>query len=186
MLLISCHVTIRKLTRTGFSQVGSYHYVSGVDVSSSASVAAYFYSLTNSIDAPSTWLGGKSRPDIHITRGCFAAFNAFSRSDVRVEVKMPGGVDAYSIDARGDRWPMDARLWQETYVSAMARSILYADDATFRLAGYRKLPPFRSAEDEQRFLSDAEGCFHKGELDFSHPCTASLLNHLLDRLAAWQ
>ena len=34
------------------------------------------------------------------TRSCF---NAFSRVDVRVDVKIPGGVNAYVIDLRGER-----------------------------------------------------------------------------------
>lgn len=33
----------------------------------------------------------------------FSCFNAFSRVDVRVDVKIPGGVNAYVIDVRGER-----------------------------------------------------------------------------------
>lgn len=142
--------------------MGSYHYVSGVDVSSSASVAAYFHSLTRSIEVPSTWLGGKGKPEHSIKRGCFAAYNAFSRVDVRVEVKMPGGVDAYVVDQRGERHPINPRVWLEVYVSAMLRSILYADDMTYKLAGYRKMPPLKSLEEEQRFLAAVEQCFPQG------------------------
>lgn len=32
-----------------------------------------------------------------------SCFNAFSRVDVRVDVKIPGGVNAYVIDLRGER-----------------------------------------------------------------------------------
>lgn len=32
-----------------------------------------------------------------------SCFNAFSRVDVRVDVKIPGGVLAYVIDLRGER-----------------------------------------------------------------------------------
>ena len=32
-----------------------------------------------------------------------SCFNAFSRVDVRVDVKIPGGVVAYVIDLRGER-----------------------------------------------------------------------------------
>lgn len=32
-----------------------------------------------------------------------SCFNAFSRMDVRVDVKIPGGVNAYVIDLRGER-----------------------------------------------------------------------------------
>ena len=34
----------------------------------------------------------------------FSCFNAFSRVDVRVDVKIPGGVNAYVIDLRGERY----------------------------------------------------------------------------------
>src|SRR5712691_11221639 len=34
----------------------------------------------------------------------FSCFNAFSRVDVRVDVKIPGGVNAYLIDLRGERY----------------------------------------------------------------------------------
>jgi Chs5-Arf1p-binding protein BUD7/BCH1 len=32
-----------------------------------------------------------------------SCFNAFARVDVRVDVKIPGGVHAYVVDLRGDR-----------------------------------------------------------------------------------
>lgn len=32
-----------------------------------------------------------------------SCFNAFSRVDVRVDVKIPGGVHAYVVDLRGER-----------------------------------------------------------------------------------
>ncbi len=56
-------------------------------------------------------------------------------------------------------------IWQEVYLSALLRSILYADDATYRLAGYRKLDP-----------SPAR-C--------RTPLLASSRESLLQRLAAW-
>ena len=33
----------------------------------------------------------------------FSCFNAFSRVDIRVDVKIPGGVNAYVVDLRGER-----------------------------------------------------------------------------------
>lgn len=33
-----------------------------------------------------------------------SCFNAFSRVDVRVEVKIPGGVESYFVDVRGERY----------------------------------------------------------------------------------
>lgn len=55
-----------------------------------------------------------------------------------------------------------AEIWQETYLSALLRSILYADDANYRLMGFRKLDPITAPEAELRFLQAAEALFAKG------------------------
>lgn len=111
----------------------------------------------------------------------FSCFNAFSRVDIRVDVKIPGGVNAYVVDLRGERcectssihtislFLQDSRheatleMWQETYVSALLRAILYSDDATYFLDAYRKLDPIPSPEGEIRFLQAAEALFSKGQ-----------------------
>jgi hypothetical protein len=54
-------------------------------------------------------------------------------------------------------------LWQETYMSALLRAIRYADDASYRLAGYRKLDPITTPEAEERFLQAAEALFFQGD-----------------------
>jgi len=38
-----------------------------------------------------------------VNTASFSCFNAFSRVDVRVDVKIPGGVHAYVIDIRGEK-----------------------------------------------------------------------------------
>ncbi|MBW0504708.1 hypothetical protein O181_044423 [Austropuccinia psidii MF-1] len=146
--------------------LGSYHYVSGADASSSASLAAYLNSLTYSIEESGSWLGGwgsgGSKSAWRIRSGCYCCFNAFSRVDVRVEVKIPGGVEAYLIDLRGERHEPTPAIWTETYVSAILRAVLYADDPNYRLAGFRKVDPITTPEAEQRFLRAAEEIFFKG------------------------
>ena len=102
-----------------YEQIGSYHYVSGVDASSSASLAAYINSLTYSFEDTSAWFS--KGPTWKVRNGCywygvleflvstvihrfpFSCFNAFSRVDVRIDVKIPGGVHTYVIDLRGER-----------------------------------------------------------------------------------
>jgi len=53
-------------------------------------------------------------------------------------------------------------IWQETYLSAILRAVLYADDPNYRLAGFRKLDPITTPEGELRFLQAAEALFFKG------------------------
>lgn len=53
-------------------------------------------------------------------------------------------------------------MWQEVYLSAVLRAILYADDANYRLAGFRKLDPITSPDAELKFIAAAEHAFFKG------------------------
>lgn len=165
--------------------LGSYHYVSGADASSSASLAAYLNSLTYSIEESGSWLGGwggsSTKGAWRIRSGCYCCFNAFSRVDVRVEVKIPGGVEAYLIDLRGERHDPTPAIWTETYVSAILRAILYADDPNYRLAGFRKIDPITTPEGEQRFLRAVQEVFFKGWQLGSDPevqVATAISNHL--------
>ncbi|EFI26806.1 ChAPs family protein [Coprinopsis cinerea okayama7 len=154
-----CHV-IKSTGKSGGRETGSYHYVSGVDASSSASLAAYINSLTYAIEDTSAWFS--TTATWKVRSGTYCCFNAFSRVDMRVDVKIPGGVHAYVIDLRGERHEATAEIWQETYVSALLRAILYSDDPTYALEAYRKLDPITTAEGELRFLQAAEALFPKG------------------------
>ncbi|KII91307.1 hypothetical protein PLICRDRAFT_135393 [Plicaturopsis crispa FD-325 SS-3] len=154
-----CHV-VKSTGRSGTRDLGSYHYVSGVDASSSASLAAYINSLTYSIEDNSAWFGKSATWKVR--SGCYCCFNAFSRVDIRVDVKIPGGVKAWVIDLRGERHEPTPEIWQETYVSALLRAILYSDDPTYHLDAYRKLDPITTLEGELRFLQAVEALFLKG------------------------
>ncbi|KAK0204286.1 Chs5p-Arf1p-binding proteins-domain-containing protein [Desarmillaria ectypa] len=154
-----CHV-VKSSGKSAHRDLGSYHYISGVDASSSASLAAYINSLTYAIEDTSAWFAKTAAWKVR--NGCYCCFNAFSRVDIRVDVKIPGGVNAYVIDLRGERHEATPEIWQETYVSALLRSILYSDDPTYWLDAYRKLDPITSLEAEIRFLQAAESLFMKG------------------------
>ncbi len=78
-------------------------------------------------------------------------------------MSIPGSVEAFVVDLRGEKHGNPSpEIWQEVYLSALLRSILYADDPNYRLAGYRKLDPIASLEAEHRFLQAAENLFFKG------------------------
>ncbi|GAA5973831.1 hypothetical protein JCM11641_003182 [Rhodosporidiobolus odoratus] len=158
-----CHV-IKTTGKAGQKEIGSYHYVSGVDASSSASLAAYLNSLNYTVEETPGWFFGSTttKSPWKIRGGVFCSFNAFARVDVRVEVKIPGGVEAYVIDVRGERHEATPQIWQEVYLSAMLRAILYADDANYRLAGFRKIDPVTSLDNELKFVAAAEAAFFSG------------------------
>ncbi|TFK20379.1 chaps-domain-containing protein [Coprinopsis marcescibilis] len=154
-----CHI-VKSTGKSAQRDFGSYHYVSGVDASSSASLAAYINSLTYAIEDNSGWFSPTAAWKVR--NGCYCCFNAFSRVDMRVDVKIPGGVVAYVVDLRGERHEATPEIWTETYVSALLRAILYSDDPTYALESYRKLDPITTAESELRFLQAAESLFLKG------------------------
>ncbi|OBZ77766.1 Uncharacterized protein C31F10.16 [Grifola frondosa] len=135
-----CHV-VKSTGRSGQRDLGSYHYVSGVDASSSASLAAYINSLTYAIEDDSGWFTKGS--SWKVRNGCYCCFNAFSRVDVRVDVKIPGGVNAYVVDLRGERHEATQEIWQETFLLIANR-------------------PITNPEGELRFLQAAEALFLKG------------------------
>jgi Chs5-Arf1p-binding protein BUD7/BCH1 len=71
-------------------------------------------------------------------------------------------------------------LWQETFVSALLRAILYSDDPTYWLEAYRKLDPITTPESEIRFLQGVEVLFQKGR------STSTLLDITNSRCIGWQ
>ncbi|KAI9361183.1 Chs5p-Arf1p-binding proteins-domain-containing protein, partial [Zopfochytrium polystomum] len=158
-----CHI-IKTNPKALVKDLGSYHYVLGVDSSSSATLAAYLNSLSYSIGPvnpkqPNPW---------KLRSGTYCCFNAFSRVDVRVEVRIPGGVESYAVDLRGDKHPItNPALWQETFVSAILRAILDDNDEPDGndgrpLLGLRKLDPLPTLSVEKRFLDAAAAEFWKG------------------------
>lgn len=78
-------------------------------------------------------------------------------------------------------------IWQETYLSAVLRAILYSDDSYYRLAGYRKIDPITGLQGEAKFLEAVEALFWKGKRDDrSHLRMIQGLTLILYRLATWQ
>lgn len=86
---------------------------------------------------------------------------------------------SYSASGRHD--DPTPEIWQETYLSAILRAILYADDPNYALQGYRKLEPISTTDSELRFLQAAEALFAKGWQLGSEPeiqVATSVSNHL--------
>lgn len=121
--------------------------MSGVEASSSASLAAYLNSLTYSVEETPGWFFGSAKGAWRIRGGAFCSFNAFSRVDVRVEVKIPGGVDAYVVDLRGERYvdtaselQLTRRLQARGDPADLARGLLVRTAPCYPLRGRPELP----------------------------------------------
>ncbi|KAI9841517.1 MAG: hypothetical protein M1838_003524 [Thelocarpon superellum] len=147
---------VKQARQSPSKQIGVYHHVTGVDASSSASLAAYVNTLTYSSHDKSQ----------KVVSALYCCYNAFSRLDMRVQVKIPGTVESYCVDERGQRRPADENLWLETYLCAVLRAYSYADDGSGdtikKIAGVRRFNPITSTEAEHKFLDAAERLFFKG------------------------
>ncbi|KAJ5577669.1 uncharacterized protein N7459_006633 [Penicillium hispanicum] len=156
-------------------QTGVYHHVTGIDASSSASLAAYVNTLTFSpLDKTHK-----------VVSGIYCCYNAFSHLDMRVEVKIPGSLESYCIDERGDKRVATEALWLETFLCAVLRAYLYADDGSGdsikKIVGVRRFNPVTNTEMEHKFLDAAEKLFFLGRQLSSDPETQvpnTVCNHL--------
>jgi tetratricopeptide (TPR) repeat protein len=95
-----------------------------------------------------------------------SCYNAFSRLDMRVQVAIPGTVESYCIDERGEKREATDDLWLETYLCGVLRSFSYADDGSGetikKIVGVRRFNPITSTEAEHKFLEAAERLFFNG------------------------
>ena len=100
-----------------------------------------------------------------ISRSCY---NAFSRLDMRVDVKIPGTLESYCIDERGEKRVASEGLWLETFLCGVLRAYAYADDGSGetikKIIGVRRFDPITSTDVEHKFLDAAERLFFQGLL----------------------
>lgn len=151
------HLLKQNLRNSG-RQSGVYHHVTGVDASSSASLAAYINTLT--------YKDHGQAATHKIVEGLYCCYNAFSRLDMRVHVTIPGSVESYCVDERGEKRKATDDLWLETYLCSVLRAYSYADDGSGdtirKIMGVRRFNPVTNTETEHRFLSAAEQLFFRG------------------------
>ena len=87
---------------------------------------------------------------------------------MRVTVTIPGSVESYCIDEKGDKKEASDTLWLETYLCSVLRAYAYADDgngdAVTKIVGCRRFNPITSTEAEHKFLEAAERLFFQGKL----------------------
>ncbi|KAK0743684.1 Chs5p-Arf1p-binding proteins-domain-containing protein [Schizothecium vesticola] len=149
---------LKQPVRNAGKQFGVYHHVTGVDASSSASLAAYINTLTYKEFGHSA--------TTKTVEGTYCCYNAFSRVDMRVHAPFPGSVESYAVNDRGERLKATEELWLETYLCSVLRAYSYADDGTGetirKIIGVRRFNPVTNTETEHRFLSAAEQLFFRG------------------------
>lgn len=154
---------IKQTVKGTSKQTGVYHHVTGIDASSSASLAAYVNTLTFN----------PSDRTHKIVSGLYCCYNAFSHLDMRVEVKIPGTMESYCVDERGDRRVATEGLWLETFLCGVLRAYSYGDDGSGdtikKIIGVRRFNPITNTEMEHKFLDAAERLFFNGRQLGSEP-----------------
>lgn len=114
-----------------------------------------------------------------------SCYNAFSRLDMRVDVKIPGTLESYCIDERGEKRMASDALWLETFLCGVLRAYAYADDGSGdtikKIIGVRRFDPITSTEIEHKFLDAAERLFFNGP-----PALVSICILNTDAGTGWQ
>ena len=91
---------------------------------------------------------------------------------MRVEVKIPGSLESYCIDERGDKRVATEALWLETFLCGVLRAYAYADDGSGdsirKIVGVRRFNPVTNTEMEHKFLDAAERLFFMGALLYNN------------------
>ena len=96
---------------------GSFHYVYGVDWSSSASIAVYINKLINDIEAE-----GWYKKNAKIVKAIFWIFDIVMKRDVRVEITIPGGTNVYAVNEENEKHNISGIQWNFVFVSSILRS----------------------------------------------------------------
>lgn len=85
---------------------------------------------------------------------------------MRIHVSIPGTVESFCVDERGEKRKATDELWLETYLCSVLRAYSYADDGSGdtirRIIGVRRFNPVTNTETEHRFLHAAEQLFFRG------------------------
>ncbi|QPG75701.1 hypothetical protein FOA43_003060 [Brettanomyces nanus] len=143
---------------------GTFFYYTGVDSRNSATIAALLHSLVDIMgEKPQLWFG--KHKSWKVTEATYCSYNAFSKLDSRVKVQFPGSVESSMIDSSNNKVMESDRLWLETYVCAMVRALITADNDSSDFTSVveiRKINPLLNKEGTDLFLEGFEKLFFEG------------------------
>lgn len=110
---------------------GFFHYIYGVDASSSASVAAYIKSIIQKSETNSK---------IKITKATFCMYDIVMKRDVRVEISIPGGTHVFAMDENLTKLPIGSGEWNYVFMSSLLRSFEPRPCPSFRVVNELSSP----------------------------------------------
>ena len=165
-------------------QQTAYHWAVGLPLEGgSAAVAAYIARLAGSLERAHL-LNMLAVHDWQVSNALYCCYDAVRGVDVRVEVNMPGGCVAYTVDAGGkidESEPTDEQ-WATARLSAWLRACAPPAEA-LRAGCLQRLEPFASQDEELDFLELAAAAARGADADRS-PRSSALLGDLLSSVRA--
>lgn len=197
----------------GVAVSGTYYYVTGVHNASAASVSAYLSDLINStlpiteepisittistaataaataaIGATAAWLFGwtnQSHEHNKIQMGVYCMYNSVTRKDLRVMFKIPGSVEAYTVDEDGNKWAAtDEKEWRQAWVCSILRALLYdsQEENVINIKNWYRYNPMdqmMNPANQQMFFEVFEEIFWEGPRLSLPPIANQQKNQLL-------
>lgn len=100
-------------------RAGYFHYVFGVDLSSTASPSAYIKSVMGlaghiGMDTPNS----KKKSKIQVKSATFCTYDIVTRRDIRVEICFPGSTNVVAYDENGERSNLEGQDWNYVFISS--------------------------------------------------------------------
>ncbi|ODV98442.1 hypothetical protein PACTADRAFT_919 [Pachysolen tannophilus NRRL Y-2460] len=191
-------VHISKHQKSLAKDIGQYHYVIGLDVSSTDAVIAYLLIVqmnSENLNGSSTTLNNSASHMIKATNkhpkiATYCSWNCFSKGDLRIRAEFPGSITVSFVFADSNKISLTDgnitdEIWLETYVSSLIRSMLISDDLNRQLPGMCKFNPVQSRFTARAAVRAMIELLPKGNLT---GCKDTVLaptiqqNHLIDSL----
>ncbi|SCW00743.1 LAFE_0C10968g1_1 [Lachancea fermentati] len=113
-------------------EVGEYHYMTGLDVSSEITPIAYLNALR--------FISNSSKTEGRVSTYCTT--NIFSKVDIRIryESEKHYQVNAIECHSGTTNVQLSQTIWEETFISGFIRSIIISKDKERKLPGLVEIP----------------------------------------------
>lgn len=167
--------------------VSTFLYCTGVDTSDPTSIAVFLKGIADCIsEEPQIWFGKQKA--FKVNKISYATWNAFRECDIVITVHIPGTVQSYILDSRGEVMQVEESgynlLWAETFISGVVRTLMmmkdnFDDGEVNSVVETRILNPFTSSEIGDlvtSFISLFPLVYHQGSRLGASPHVSSVSN----------
>ncbi|KAF2077456.1 hypothetical protein CYY_001229 [Polysphondylium violaceum] len=138
-------------------KISSYHWVSGVNTSSTSAIAVYLGSLIENQEKSSFGRGLYRIDQFHLV-----SYNAFLKQDLHVEFSIGSGNSTpvvYTVGANGEKNTVEEIFWKETYISSVLR---HMQGTPSYLRPVKQIACLKDPKDEADFFKICSEYFWQG------------------------